>query len=169
MKKIVVLSGAGVSAESGIATFRDSNGLWEGHRVEDVATPEGWRRNLGGIAFATVAAGFLGGIGFAAGELLKLVGISSGLVTNWHSVMEQTQGLFHGIAIAIPMGLLIAHAPPRSDDPPVRKWTEVFSVSFVMVLLTYLTAGTLPDIVQYVPELTPEKLKEIDAGLAKIK
>jgi NAD-dependent deacetylase len=45
MKKIVVLSGAGVSAESGIATFRDSNGLWEGHRVEDVATPEGWRRN----------------------------------------------------------------------------------------------------------------------------
>lgn len=45
MKKIVVLSGAGVSAESGIATFRDSNGLWEGHRVEDVASPEGWQRN----------------------------------------------------------------------------------------------------------------------------
>jgi NAD-dependent deacetylase len=45
MKKIVVLSGAGVSAESGIATFRDANGLWEGHRVEDVASPEGWRRN----------------------------------------------------------------------------------------------------------------------------
>ena len=45
MKKLVVLSGAGVSAESGIATFRDANGLWEGHRVEDVATPEGWRKN----------------------------------------------------------------------------------------------------------------------------
>ncbi len=45
MKNIVVLSGAGVSAESGIATFRDANGLWEGHRVEDVASPEGWRRN----------------------------------------------------------------------------------------------------------------------------
>ncbi|MBC7923329.1 MAG: NAD-dependent deacylase [Ferruginibacter sp.] len=45
MKKIVVLSGAGVSAESGIATFRDANGLWEGHRVEDVASPEGWQRN----------------------------------------------------------------------------------------------------------------------------
>ncbi len=45
MKKLVVLTGAGVSAESGIATFRDSGGLWEGHRVEDVATPEGWRRN----------------------------------------------------------------------------------------------------------------------------
>jgi len=45
LKKLVVLTGAGISAESGIATFRDSGGLWEGHRVEDVATPEGWRRN----------------------------------------------------------------------------------------------------------------------------
>lgn len=45
MKKLVVLTGAGISAESGIATFRDSGGLWEGHRVEDVATPEGWNKN----------------------------------------------------------------------------------------------------------------------------
>jgi NAD-dependent deacetylase len=45
MKKIVVLSGAGISAESGIPTFRDAGGLWEGHRVEDVATPEGWHAN----------------------------------------------------------------------------------------------------------------------------
>lgn len=45
MKHIVVLTGAGMSAESGIATFRDSGGLWENHRVEDVATPEGFRRN----------------------------------------------------------------------------------------------------------------------------
>jgi NAD-dependent deacetylase len=44
-KKLVVLSGAGISAESGIATFRDSGGLWEGNRVEDVATPEGWRKD----------------------------------------------------------------------------------------------------------------------------
>lgn len=43
--KIVVLTGAGVSAESGIKTFRDSDGLWENHRIEDVATPEAWRRN----------------------------------------------------------------------------------------------------------------------------
>ena len=45
MKKLVVLSGAGISAESGIKTFRDSDGLWENHRVEDVATPEAWQRN----------------------------------------------------------------------------------------------------------------------------
>ncbi len=40
--KIVVLTGAGISAESGVPTFRDADGLWEGHRVEDVATPEGF-------------------------------------------------------------------------------------------------------------------------------
>ncbi|HMJ68109.1 MAG TPA: NAD-dependent deacylase [Cyclobacteriaceae bacterium] len=44
-RKLVALTGAGISAESGIPTFRDSGGLWEGHRVEDVATPEGWMRN----------------------------------------------------------------------------------------------------------------------------
>jgi NAD-dependent deacetylase len=42
MPNIVVLTGAGVSAESGVPTFRDSNGLWEGHRIEEVATPEGF-------------------------------------------------------------------------------------------------------------------------------
>ena len=44
-KKLVVLTGAGISAESGIQTFRDTDGLWEGHNVNDVATPEGWARN----------------------------------------------------------------------------------------------------------------------------
>jgi len=45
MKRLIVLTGAGISAESGLRTFRDSDGLWENHRVEDVASPEGWRRN----------------------------------------------------------------------------------------------------------------------------
>ena len=45
MKKLVVLTGAGMSAESGIRTFRDSDGLWEEYRVEDVCTPEAWARN----------------------------------------------------------------------------------------------------------------------------
>lgn len=44
MKKVVVLTGAGISAESGLKTFRDSDGLWENHRVEDVATPDAWNR-----------------------------------------------------------------------------------------------------------------------------
>lgn len=45
MKKIVVLTGAGVSAESGINTFRDADGLWEGHDVMEVASPQGWKNN----------------------------------------------------------------------------------------------------------------------------
>jgi NAD-dependent deacetylase len=44
-KHIVILTGAGISAESGIKTFRDQNGLWENHRIEDVASPEGFERN----------------------------------------------------------------------------------------------------------------------------
>ncbi|MBP3954319.1 NAD-dependent deacylase [Gemmata sp. G18] len=44
-ERVCVLSGAGVSAESGVPTFRASDGLWEGHRIEDVASPDGWDRN----------------------------------------------------------------------------------------------------------------------------
>jgi NAD-dependent deacetylase len=46
MPKLVILTGAGLSAESGVATFRDSNGLWENHRIEDVCYIETWRRNF---------------------------------------------------------------------------------------------------------------------------
>ena len=45
MKKIVVLTGAGISAESGLSTFRDAGGLWDNYPVEQVATPEGWARD----------------------------------------------------------------------------------------------------------------------------
>ncbi|RNA61047.1 NAD-dependent deacylase [Chryseobacterium nematophagum] len=45
MKKLTILSGAGISAESGIQTFRDGDGLWENHNVTDVASPEGWRKD----------------------------------------------------------------------------------------------------------------------------
>ncbi|MFD1257889.1 NAD-dependent deacetylase [Mucilaginibacter terrae] len=45
MQKIIILTGAGISAESGLRTFRDSDGLWEGYNIEDVATPQAWARN----------------------------------------------------------------------------------------------------------------------------
>src|SRR5215203_1139838 len=45
ISSIVILTGAGISAESGLATFRAADGLWEGHRIEDVATPEAYRRD----------------------------------------------------------------------------------------------------------------------------
>ena len=46
MKKIVILTGAGISAESGISTFRDANGLWRNHRMEDVASPIAWAHDI---------------------------------------------------------------------------------------------------------------------------
>ena len=48
-KRVVVLTGAGISAESGIRTFRDNDGLWEDHRIEDVATPQAWRADPGRV------------------------------------------------------------------------------------------------------------------------
>ena len=45
-KKIVVLTGAGISAESGLSTFRDSGGLWDGHDILEVASIDGWYKNL---------------------------------------------------------------------------------------------------------------------------
>ena len=50
-QRVVVLTGAGVSAESGIRTFRDNDGLWENNRIEDVATPEAWRANPNSCGF----------------------------------------------------------------------------------------------------------------------
>ena len=45
IRNIVILTGAGISAASGVRTFRDAGGLWEGHRIEEVATPEGYAAN----------------------------------------------------------------------------------------------------------------------------
>ena len=96
------------------------------------------QRRLGGIGFATLGAGFIGGIGFALGTAVKLLVMASGFTTNWHSVMEQTQGFFLGIALAIVFALLIPRAPAVTDDPPVLRWTEAISVVFVLWLLPYL-------------------------------
>lgn len=103
-----------------------------------------WRNKQGGIAFATVATGFLGGIGFALGTAVKLLVMSSGFNTNWHSVMEQSQGFFLGIALAISLGLLIGRAPQIVDEPRTRRWTEIFSVVFVLCVLPYLNFRRSP-------------------------
>ena len=64
-----------------------------------------WRRRLGGVAFATLGGLLLGGMGFALGGAVKLLVMSSGYDTNWHSILEQSQGFFLGIALAITMGI----------------------------------------------------------------
>jgi hypothetical protein len=103
-----------------------------------------WRRGLGGVAFSSLSVGFLGGIGFALGAAVKLTVMSSGYDTNWHSVMEQTQGFFFGIAIGLTMLLVRKRSPVMSDQPPVRRWTEVFCVTFVLWLLIYLNFRRSP-------------------------
>jgi hypothetical protein len=102
------------------------------------------REGLEPVARAALASGFIGGIGFAAASMLKLVEVTSGLTTNWHSILEQTTGLFNGLGLAVAMGGLAADAPRVSDEPPVRRWTEVFAVGFVLLLITYLNLRKNP-------------------------
>ena len=115
-----------------------------------------WRYELSGVAFATLMTGFGGGIAFSFGQLLKLIYIRTGLQTNWHSVMEQTQGFLFGIGIAIPFGLILTRAPLLETNPSFPHWTEIFAVFCVLIALTYLNyrkaAGTWVDLVDGLPE-----------------
>ena len=113
------------------------------------------RNGLAGVAFATLCTGLLGGSGFALAAAIKHIGISTGLVTNWHSVMEQTDGLMFGLSLAVAMGMLSRRAPRVSDDPPVRRWTDAYSVMFVLWLLTYLNFRFSPS--EWLTEVTTLK------------
>jgi len=99
-----------------------------------------WCRAYGldGVSCAAWTCGFIGGIGYALAQFLKLLFIQSGRQTNWHSVLEQFQGLFHGVGLAVAMGRLIRYSPVVSGDLPPATWTRVFAVLFVLVVLTYL-------------------------------
>jgi hypothetical protein len=96
------------------------------------------RNGLAPVAQTALVTGFVGGIGFAAASMLKLVEVTCGVATNWHSILEQTTGLFNGLAVAVAMAGPARSAPAVSDDPPVRRWTEVYAVGFVLLLITYL-------------------------------
>jgi hypothetical protein len=114
------------------------------------------RHRLAEVANTALISGFLGGIGFAAASMLKLVEVTSGLDTNWHSILEQSTGLFNGLAIAVAMSPLVRRAPKLSGDPAVRRWTEPYAVAFVLLLVTYVNfskntrtwtdAGTMPKV-----------------------
>jgi hypothetical protein len=116
-----------------------------------------WRRGYGGIAFATLATGFLGGIGFALGAAVKITAMTSGFDTNWHSIMEQTQGFFFGLAIAITFALVARKAPKLADVERSRRWTEVFCITFVLCLLNYLNFRRSPgEWTKEIDKLTPK-------------
>ena len=95
---------------------------------------------LGEVARAGLVCGFIGGIGFAAASMLKLVEVTSGLKTNWHSILEQTTGLFNGIGLAVAMASLARWNPPveNGDDPDSRPATNPLALGFVVLGITYL-------------------------------
>jgi len=116
-----------------------------------------WRRGLDGVAFSTLTTGFIGGIGYSLAQAIKLFGISSGRSANWHSVLEQTQGLFHGVALAIAMGLVARRAPKSTDESGESRWTEVAAVLFVLALVIFLNFRKSPaEWIKYIPTFTPE-------------
>jgi hypothetical protein len=97
-----------------------------------------WRHREVRLARFALISGFIGGIGFAAASMLKLVEITSGSDTNWHSILEQTTGLFNGVGIAVAMVVLDRENPPAVPAIATRRWTEPYAVGFVLVLVTYL-------------------------------
>jgi hypothetical protein len=119
------------------------------------------RQGLSEVVLASLVTGILGGIGFAAASMLKLVEVTSGLETNWHSILEQTTGLFNGLALAVAMIVLarrvgVAGTLRRAELLESSKelstteragharWTEVYAAGFVLVLITYLNLSKNP-------------------------
>lgn len=96
------------------------------------------REDLLEVARAGLVCGFVGGIGFAGASMLKLVEVTCGIDTNWHSILEQTTGLFNGLALAVALAGLVRRGPVLTGETRVRRWTEVYAVGFVLILVTYV-------------------------------
>ncbi|MFO1020324.1 MAG: hypothetical protein U0903_06460 [Planctomycetales bacterium] len=111
------------------------------------------RNGLTPMAYAGSLNFFFGGISFATVHFLRALvwipgngDLNGGTVpqpwshyqgANWHSVLEQSQGFGHGVATAITFGLLWRKLEPQGNSPAVRRWTQVFSVGFVLMMMTY--------------------------------
>ena len=116
------------------------------------------RNGLPGPLFASIIAGLVGGFGFASGDALKLIGIASGWDTNWHSLLEQTYGFINGLGIAIAAFWLARTAPKLSNEPRVRKWTELYAVAFVLLVITYINLRQDPTAWVKAKAMPPELL-----------
>ena len=128
-----------------------------------------WRNGLGAVNRTSLICGLLGGLGYMSIQFIKVMLMSFGnpAVTtdpaklqywahwqsaNWHSiVMEQGAGLFFGLGLVIAMGILSTRTPRVSDEPPVRRWTEAFSVFFLLNVLLYV------NLVKMVGDFTSEQ------------
>jgi hypothetical protein len=103
------------------------------------------RQGLSGLTFASLISGFIGGFGFASGQLLKLIGMCTGWQTNWHSILEQTFGLINGVGLAVALFWAARHAPKLSEEPRVRRWTESYAAGFVLLVVTYINLVKNPE------------------------
>jgi hypothetical protein len=102
------------------------------------------RRGLRDVLIASLVCGFIGGFGFATATLFKLLEIKSGWQTNLHSVLEQTYGYINGLGVAAATLYLRVRAPRVEDTPPLRRWTEVHAVLFVLIGITFLNLRKNP-------------------------
>ncbi len=95
---------------------------------------------LGEVTRVALVCGFIGGIGFAAASMLKLVEVTSGYQTNWHSILEQSTGLFNGIGVAVALASLARWNPSvdRTDNLEHPPRTEPYALGFVLLGITYL-------------------------------
>ena len=107
------------------------------------------------VVYASVVGGVIGGIGFSGAAFLKLMMVRPGnpnLTTdpdavaqwahwqgaNWHSFLEQGYGFINGLGIAVVFAILAVKTKPVNYTPPVRRWTEAFSIIFVLLYLVYV-------------------------------
>jgi hypothetical protein len=90
------------------------------------------------LARVSLVSGFVGGIGFALASMLKLAEVTSGFQTNWHSILEQTTGLFNGIGLAAAVAGLARRSPPVRVTAERRPAIESVALGFVLLGITYL-------------------------------
>ncbi len=103
-----------------------------------------WRWDFVAVGLGGLVTGLIGGISFSSASMIKLVGMTSDLETNWHSVLEQTTGLIHGLGLAVAMALVARRTPLLTDPPRDRHWRENFAVFFVLIGITYLNLSKNP-------------------------
>ncbi|MBL9122356.1 MAG: hypothetical protein JNG90_01905 [Planctomycetaceae bacterium] len=90
------------------------------------------------VAWSTLVAGLIGGLGFSGAAFIQLLELTSGYKTNWHSVLEQTYGFINGVGIGIAMVYLARRTPRVTDAQEERPWTDTFCVLFVLLGITWL-------------------------------
>ncbi|WP_165067335.1 hypothetical protein [Paludisphaera rhizosphaerae] len=95
------------------------------------------RNGLPQTARAAAVSGVVGGISFAGASMIKLVAVTSGYETNWHSVLEQTTGLINGLGLAAAVAGLAMRTGPIDDGtiPPDRRWPERLAVAFTLLII----------------------------------